>query len=118
MMLSMTFVINEKFYDAKRQILKVQSENRKNFNLRRKPPTQYKVDDIIAIKRTQFGPGLKFRGKFLGPYRVISVKGMERYDVAKVGDHEGPNKTSTCAEFMKPWSAPHLHDDSSESDEC
>lgn len=104
--------------DAKRQILKVQSENKKNFNQRRKTPHTYNVDDIIAIKRTQFGPGLKLRGKFLGPYRVTSVNGMERYDVVKVGDHEGPNKTSTCAEFMKPWSTYGLHEISSESDEC
>lgn len=104
--------------DAKRQIVQVQSANKTNFNHRRKPATQYKVDDIVAIKRTQFGPGLKFRGKFLGPYRVTLVNGMERYDVTKVGDHEGPTKTSTCAEFMKTWTVPNLLDASSESDEC
>lgn len=66
--------------DAKRQILKVQSENKVTFNKRRKVAYQYKLDDLVAIKRTQFGPGLKLRGKFLGPYRITLVKGMERYD--------------------------------------
>ena len=51
--------------DAKQNILKIQQENRRHCNLRRKTPHKYKVADLVAIKRTQFGPGLKFRSKFL-----------------------------------------------------
>ncbi|GFU96150.1 uncharacterized protein TNCV_4506401 [Trichonephila clavipes] len=30
----------------------------------------YKEGDLVAIKRTQFGAGLKLRPKFLDPYKV------------------------------------------------
>ncbi|XP_074034151.1 uncharacterized protein [Leptinotarsa decemlineata] len=89
--------------NARKQIEKVQEENRRTYNLRRKKAKNYKEGDLVAIKRTQFGPGLKLAKKFLGPYEVLKVKPNERYDVLKVGIHEGPIKTSTCAEFMKPW---------------
>lgn len=89
--------------DAKKQILKVQEENRGRYNLRRRKPKGYKKGDLVAIKRTQFGPNLKVSRKFLGPYEITKDKGNERYDVVKVGHHEGPIRTSTCAEYLKPW---------------
>ncbi|GBO10219.1 hypothetical protein AVEN_268841-1 [Araneus ventricosus] len=90
--------------DAKQQILKVQESNRKTYNLRRKPPNKYKINDIVAIKRTQHGPGLKFKSKFLGPYKITKIKPNDTYDVKKIGFVEGPVDTSTCAEYLKPWS--------------
>ncbi|GBN00585.1 Transposon Ty3-G Gag-Pol polyprotein, partial [Araneus ventricosus] len=90
--------------DAKQQILKVQESNRKTYNLRRKPPNKYKINDIVAIKRTQHGPGLKFKSKFLGPYKITKIKPNDTYDVKKIGFVEGPVHTSTCAEYLKPWS--------------
>ncbi|KAJ8982413.1 hypothetical protein NQ317_017215 [Molorchus minor] len=89
--------------ESKKQILKVQDENRKNYNLRRRHPKRYRVGDLVAIKRTQFGPGLKLKQKFFGPYEITKTKPNERYDVCKVGDHEGPVCTSTCSEYLKPW---------------
>ncbi|GFY44679.1 transposon Ty3-G Gag-Pol polyprotein [Trichonephila inaurata madagascariensis] len=41
---------------AKGQIIKVQNENKKSYNLRRKSPCLYSVKDLVAIKRTQHGP--------------------------------------------------------------
>ncbi|XP_033222550.1 uncharacterized protein K02A2.6-like [Belonocnema kinseyi] len=55
---------------AKAQIMKVQEENRYSYNLRRRKATQYKEGDLVAIKRSQLGPGQKMRAKFYGPYRV------------------------------------------------
>lgn len=95
---------------AKQQILRVQDENKREFNKKRKSANKYAVGDLVAIKRTQFVNGNKLAGKFLGPYQVIKSKANERYDVEKTGHHEGPKATSTGAEFMKPWS-------SSEADE-
>uniref|UniRef100_A0A0A1XBC7 Transposon Ty3-G Gag-Pol polyprotein n=1 Tax=Zeugodacus cucurbitae TaxID=28588 RepID=A0A0A1XBC7_ZEUCU len=89
---------------AKEQILKIQTENKKTYNLRRKPANQYTVNDLVAVKRTQFGGGLKLKPKYLGPYQIIKVKTNNTYDVKKVGEAEGPNQTTTCAEFIKPWS--------------
>lgn len=37
----------------------------------------------MAIKRPQFGVGMKLKPKYLGPYRVDRVKGKDRYDVVK-----------------------------------
>ncbi|GFS51431.1 retrovirus-related Pol polyprotein from transposon 17.6 [Trichonephila clavipes] len=66
---------------------------------------QYEIGDIVAIQRTQFGTGLKLRPKFFGPYEVIKVKPKDRYDVRKIGLHEGPNTTSTAADHMKIFSS-------------
>lgn len=51
---------------AKENIWKIQQENRKNFNKKRKEPKKYNEDDLVAIKRTQFGPGTKFSSRYLG----------------------------------------------------
>ncbi|GBM31077.1 hypothetical protein AVEN_46506-1 [Araneus ventricosus] len=64
--------------DAKKNILKVQEENRRNYDKKRKKAHQYKVGDFVAIQRTQFGTGLKLRPKFFGPYEVIKVKLKDR----------------------------------------
>lgn len=89
---------------AKEQILKIQEENRSNYDKKRKESRQYKEGDIVAIKRTQFGAGLKLKPKFLGPYKVTKVKRNNRYDVEKIDSQaEGPNKTSTAADHMKAW---------------
>ncbi|GFW83641.1 uncharacterized protein TNCV_2204901 [Trichonephila clavipes] len=57
--------------------------------------------DLVAIQRTQFGAGLKLRPKFLGPYKVTKVNSKDRYEVEKVGQHDGPNSTTTSADLMK-----------------
>ncbi|GFW59161.1 retrovirus-related Pol polyprotein from transposon 17.6 [Trichonephila clavipes] len=89
--------------DAKKQIYKVQDENRRTYNLRRRQAHKYILHDLVAIKRTQFGPGLKLKQKYLGPYKVTKVKHNDTYDVEKCDFVDGPSKTSTCAEFMKLW---------------
>lgn len=89
---------------AKVQIMKVQEENKKTFDKKRKQSSKYKEGDWVAIKRTQFGPGLKLKPKYLGPYCVVKVKRNDRYDVEKVdGSAEGPIKTSSSADLMKRW---------------
>ncbi|GFW62313.1 transposon Ty3-I Gag-Pol polyprotein [Trichonephila clavipes] len=87
--------------DAKKQIYKVQDENRRTYNLRRRQAHKYQLHDLVAIKRTQFGPGLKLKQKYLGPYKVTKVKHNDTYDVEKCDFVDGPSKTSTYAEFMK-----------------
>ncbi|GFX28241.1 transposon Tf2-8 polyprotein [Trichonephila clavipes] len=87
--------------DAKKNIETLPSENRKTYNRRRKKASLYKEDDLIAIQRTQFGAGLKLGPKFLDPYKVMKVNSKDRYEVEKVGQHEGPNSTTTSADLMK-----------------
>ncbi|GBN87706.1 Transposon Ty3-G Gag-Pol polyprotein [Araneus ventricosus] len=88
---------------AKQQIFKIQEENRKTYNLRRREPKPYRVGDLVAIKRTQYGPNLKLKPKYFGPYSITRAKGGNTYNVIKEGNHEGPNFTTTCAEYLKPW---------------
>ncbi|GFV07429.1 hypothetical protein TNCV_1737841 [Trichonephila clavipes] len=87
--------------DAKKNIETLQSENRKTYNRRRKKASLYKEGDLVAIQRTQFGAGLKLRPKFLGPYKVTKVNSKDRYEVEKIGQHDGPNSTTTSADLMK-----------------
>lgn len=90
---------------ARKNICKIQVENQRTFNKRRKEATKYKIDDFVAIKKTQFSTAAKLKPKFLGPYKVIKIKGNERYDVQRIGLHEGPNRTSSSADNMKKWSS-------------
>lgn len=85
------------------EINKITEENRKTFNNKRKEAQLYDTGDLVAIAKTQFETGGKLKKKFLGPYKITEVKGNDRYNVEKIGTQEGPNKTSTAAENMKPW---------------
>ncbi|KAK2577601.1 hypothetical protein KPH14_012831 [Odynerus spinipes] len=78
-----------------------------------KEARNYGDDELVAVKRTQLGPGLKLSAKYLGPYRIAKVLKNNRYIVEKIGDYEGPQRTSTVADHMKPW----VEADSDESDE-
>lgn len=100
---------------ARESIAKVTEENRKTYNRNRKPAMKYKLGDLVAIQRTQGGGGLKLKGKFLGPYEVVNIKRNDRYGVVKVGQHDGPNITSTAADFMKPWASSDDDEDSTSS---
>lgn len=88
---------------AKEKIVEVQAQNRKTFNKNRKEAVKYKQGQLVAIKRTQAKPGLKFHAKYLGPYRIVKVLRNNRYVVQKAGEHEGPQTTSSAADHMKPW---------------
>ncbi|GFX47184.1 transposon Tf2-8 polyprotein [Trichonephila clavipes] len=87
--------------EAKENILRLQAENKKQYNKHRKLAYNYKPGDTVAIQRTQFGTGLKIRPKYFGPYEVTKVNKHDRYEVQKIGQHKGPNVTSTAADKMK-----------------
>lgn len=89
---------------ASENIQKIQEEAKNTFNKKRKKANMYAMNELVAIKRTQFLPGLKLHSLYLGPYKVTKIKRNERYELEKVGNHEGPIKTSSSADFMKPWS--------------
>ncbi|GFW54488.1 transposon Tf2-11 polyprotein [Trichonephila clavipes] len=58
--------------------------------------------DLVAIKRTQQGPGQKLCNKCIVSYKITQVKPNDTYNVEKCGNFDGPTKTSTCAEYLKP----------------
>lgn len=83
-------------------IAKIQQENRRTYNKRRKVARVYRDGELVAIKRTQQDPGFKFAQKYFRPYEIIKVLRNQRYIVRKVGEHEGPVQTTSAADFMKP----------------
>ncbi|GFU63863.1 retrovirus-related Pol polyprotein from transposon 17.6 [Trichonephila clavipes] len=78
-------------------------KNKKTYK-KRKKALEYQVGDLVAVKCTQFGGGLKLRPKFFGPYQITEVKPRDRYTVEKVRYHAGPNITATSADLMKYFS--------------
>ncbi|GJQ69026.1 hypothetical protein Trydic_g6198 [Trypoxylus dichotomus] len=67
--------------EAQQGIQKLQEKNRKSFNKKRKLPQKYNLGVLITLKKPS----------------------CDRYDVEKLGAGEGPNRTSTAADFVKPW---------------
>lgn len=39
----------------------------------------------------------------MGPYQIIKHRGPNRYDLIKIGEVEGPSRTSSGVDYMKPW---------------
>ncbi|KAG5310249.1 BYR3 protein, partial [Pseudoatta argentina] len=76
------------FEQDRDRITKTGKSNRKTYNLRRREPIKYKLC-----------------AKYLGPYKVVRVKSNNYYDVEHKVPGEGPKKTSSCEEYMKPWSS-------------
>ncbi|GFY70398.1 hypothetical protein TNIN_25881 [Trichonephila inaurata madagascariensis] len=70
--------------EVKRNILKIQAENKKTYNMKRKKAPEYQVGDLVAVQRTQFGGGLKLRPKFFGPYQITELKPRDRYTECKL----------------------------------
>lgn len=103
---------------VKRNIEKIQRDNKAGYDKKRKKPTRYDEGDIVAIKRSQQGSGLKFSHKYLGLYEVIKVLRNHRYVLHKVEEYKEPLQASSTADFMKPWLR-NDHDDEefSEKDE-
>lgn len=91
--------------DAKMQIHKIQTENANAFNAKRKAEKPYELNELVAIKRTQYINGGKLSENYFGPYKITKIKANRGYDVKKVGYHSGPNITSTTAEYLKKWSS-------------
>ncbi|XP_076633367.1 uncharacterized protein LOC143347765 [Colletes latitarsis] len=88
---------------ASESIAKVQQKNKRTFDKGRRKARVYCEGDLVAIKRTQRDPGLKMAHKYLGTYEVIRVLRNQCYLVQKIGEEEGPQQTSTSADFMKLW---------------
>ena len=103
-------------------LAKLQQENKKTANRRRKKATSYEDGDLVATnsfilystyaERTR----LKLHPEFFGPYKIISVLRNDRYLVEKIGEHDGPHRTSTSADHMKKWPSKRTPDIDFDSD--
>ena len=56
--------------------MRIQEENKTQFNRSRKKPKKYKVRDLVAIQRTQFGSGLKLKRKVF--WSLQNYSGQEK----------------------------------------
>ncbi|GFU35396.1 uncharacterized protein TNCV_4505651 [Trichonephila clavipes] len=90
--------------DAKKQIYKVQDENRRTYNLRCRQAHKYQLHDLVAIKRTQFGPGLKLKQKYLDHTKLQKSSTMTTYDVEKRG--RLPGHDGRCRVGYVQWTTP------------
>lgn len=88
---------------AKENIAKLQQENKRVFDKKRKAAEIYREGDLVTVRRTQQVPGSKLAAKYFGPYEVTRSLRNNRYVVRKIGDHDGSLQTSTAADYMKPW---------------
>jgi len=61
--------------EVRENIKNIREENKKAIDLKRKQQKQYKINDLVAIKR---------KGNFLSPYKVVEIKDHGRYDVEKI----------------------------------
>ncbi|GFY03497.1 transposon Tf2-9 polyprotein [Trichonephila clavipes] len=103
--LANSLLTNERHYatnETKENILRLH-DNKKQYNKHRKPAYNHKPGDTVAIQRTQFATDMKLRPKYFGPYEVTKVNKHDHYEVQKIGQHEGPNVTSTSTDKMKKW---------------
>ncbi|GFW63618.1 transposon Tf2-6 polyprotein [Trichonephila clavipes] len=59
--------------DAKRNILKIQAENKKTYNKKRKKAPEYQAGDLVAVQHTQFGGGLNLDPNFLDHIKLLKA---------------------------------------------
>lgn len=76
---------------------------KKNLNRKGREARNYNIGNLLAIKRTQLGPGVKMILKFLGPYWITKVKSNYTYDIQTTRYHDGPAIPTCCNEYLKPW---------------
>lgn len=94
---------NELRRKAKESIDQCQEQQKRTYDRKCKLSHKYSVGDLVAMKRTQFGTGLKLKGKFLGPYKIMKKIGVDRYEIKKIGSGEGPSMTTSSADHLKNW---------------
>lgn len=69
--------------EAKKNIVKIQEENRRTFDKRRKRARGYREGDLVAIKRTQQGQGMKLANRYLR-----TIRGYQSYAQSKIYSSE------------------------------
>ena len=73
------------------------------YNWQRRRTSLYKIRDLVADKQTQFGPNVKLKAKYFGPYKIIRVKGRDIYDVTREGYYNRLQCTTIFTKYIKPW---------------
>jgi len=93
--------------DAFKAIAKLQNENEKSFNAKRKAPIIYKEGDYVVVRNIDTTPGInkKLIPKFKGPYVIQKVLDFDRYVITDPDGHQLTRISYTSivsADQMKP----------------
>lgn len=78
--------------------------------------TDFKLGNLVYIKRIQFFPLSKHKSKYIGPYCIVDKSGPNQYEVWKMDFGDGPAQASTTAKFMKKWERNQTLDESSDDE--
>lgn len=84
---------------AKQQTAKI------NYDLRRKAPYKFKVNDLVMVRKTDLGSGSgpkKLMPKFKGPFRVTKLLDNDRYIVQDFRSPR-PSISVIAIDSLKPW---------------
>ena len=79
---------------ARSNIAEIQAENKKSSNKKRVEAPVYRENELVAIKWSQFEPGLELKSKYLGPYKVIRSLKHDQYEVEK---RRRPKENQYCS---------------------
>lgn len=86
-----------------------QEKQKENYDKNRRPAKIYTEGELVKITKTGFkndGKSKKLLPSFVGPYRVVSVLGKDRYRVAAIPGLTGTKnkrQTTVAADRMRPW---------------
>lgn len=86
-----------------------QQKQKQHFDKNRQPAHVYSEGDLVKIPRTSFNNDVKSKKlipPYIGPYRVVSVMGNDRYEVAAIPGLTGSKnyrKTTVAVNRMMPW---------------
>lgn len=95
--------------EVKDRIDREQQKQKQYFDKNRRPARMYNEGDLVKITKTSFkndGKSKKLVPPFVGPYRVVSVLGHDRYEIAAIPGLTGSKykrKTTVSACRMMPW---------------
>ncbi|KOB73134.1 hypothetical protein OBRU01_11432 [Operophtera brumata] len=95
--------------EVKDRIAKEQQKQKQYYDKNRRPARIYGEADLVKITKTSFsndGKSKKLIPPYIGPYRVVSVLGNDRYEVAAIPGLTGTKnkrKTIVSASRMMPW---------------
>lgn len=99
-------VIREQVKD---RIDEEQIKQKQHFDKKRRPASIYSEGELVKITKTAFGndgQSKKLLPSYIGPYRVVSVLGNDRYELAPIpglSNSSNKRKTVVAANRMRPW---------------
>lgn len=91
--------------EAAKKIVKVQKDNEKTVNHKRKAAREYEKGDFVVIRNFE-NTGGKLIPAYKGPYEVIKRLKNDRYviaDIERSQISQKPYKSTWEAANMKPW---------------